>query len=164
MIIVLIAVAISLLVGVYATWDKENASREVPRMGHGLRSGGAALLVWSVILGIALLASNISTFIASRNMEVFYNENFSVYVETIEMTQEAIYEFQQMNTISIPVENLKQSTNLSDRILELRIAVVSYNSALRQLRAFNDNPLTNWFVIAPSPDLKYIRLGGPVSE
>ena len=123
----------------------------------------AGLVLFTMItcvVAVFLLIFNLENASAARRMEGFYYENANVYQQAVTETQNALYMnlalVQQIQLAS--VENMKQSTNVSERLKEFRDRVVLYNEFLRSSRYFNKSIWTNWFVRAPSPDLKPIQL------
>ncbi len=95
------------------------------------------LLVWPIqyIYSITQIAE----------MESFYTANRQNYEMTVEQTSKAIIFLEKESTLQISVENLKQSTNWSERLKELRDEVSQYNDHLYRLTAYNDNWLLDWF-------------------
>ncbi len=95
------------------------------------------LLVWPVEYMISI------TRVAE--MKSFYTANRQNYEMTVEQTSKAIIFLEKESTLQISVENLKQSTNWSERLKELRDEVSQYNDHFYRLTAYNDNWLIDWF-------------------
>jgi len=98
---------------------------------------GSLLVAWPVIY-----LGSITTI---AEMESFYTTNRQNYEMTIEQTSRAIIFLEKESTLQISVENMKQSTNWSERLKELRDEVSIYNNHLYRLTAYNDNLLLDWF-------------------
>ena len=90
-------------------------------------------------------------------LEAFQESVFETYVSTIDATDKAVVKLD-LEKLLVSAENLKQSTNLSDRIAELRNKVVWYNESLKKLRALNNIWWLDAYVKDVPGDLKPVKL------
>ena len=111
-----------------------------------------------IILFVVYPIVGFTSYYDAREAEVFYHTNYRQYVSTVDMTQEALYALKQSDTLNIPVENLGQSSNWSDRIAELRDSVVMYNRVVYKLRRYNKNIFLSLMFANVSNELKFIEI------
>lgn len=123
--------------------------------------GGWALAFF--IIGIALTfvfwpIIYVDSYVQLTKMEAFYDSNRAVYETTIETTRNAIYQISKDPGLRVDVENLKQSTNWSERLAEFRDAVIEYNTCIYKLRRYNNTFVLSALFANPREDLKLIVL------
>lgn len=119
-------------------------------------------IAFTIIAAVLVFATwptlYIGSYVKLVKMEAFYDANRSAYESTIETTKSAIYKISKDSALRIDVENLKQSTNWSERLTEFRDAVIEYNTCIYKLRRYN----STWVLAAmfpnPRDDLKLIIL------
>lgn len=96
-----------------------------------------------IIFWIAISMISIGAYFNSvariADLESFQLANKQAFEVTSKQTGEAVIRLSSNPAFQISVENLKQSTNWSDRIKELRNRVIWYNLNLNRLRTYNRN-------------------------
>ncbi len=101
--------------------------------------GGVGTVIFVIAFVIVLIILPIS-YVDSVNtiadLETFQEAVFENYVVTINATEQATIKLD-MEKLLVSAENIKQSTNLSNRIVELRDKVTWYNENLKRLRTKN---------------------------
>lgn len=95
---------------------------------------------------------------AIAELEAFCNANKANYELVIDKTNEAVIRLESEPGLNISVENLKQSTNLSERIKELRDECKEYNINLSKLRKYNSHWLLFLMFANPREELKLVRM------
>lgn len=102
---------------------------------------GAIFAVVSWIGVCAMLIAVPVTYVGSINtiadLEAFQDGVFETYVTTINATEDKAVVKLDLEKLLISAENIKQSTNISDRIVELRREVEWYSNTLKRLRTKN---------------------------
>jgi hypothetical protein len=105
-------------------------------------SEGTTMLL--VLLGIILFVASVAwpiSYAATTGriaeLEAFQESVFEAYASTIDATDKAVVRLD-LEKLLVSAENIKQSTNLSDRIAELRDRVVWYNESLKRLMALDN--------------------------
>lgn len=118
-------------------------------------------LILTIIFGICVLTWPVDYFSSYKriaDLEAFCESNRQNYSVVVEQTKQAIIKLEQETMLQISVENLKQSTNWSERIKELRDKIVWYNRELKRLRRFNENWWLFLLFANPPEELKPIVL------
>jgi len=119
---------------------------------------GTVVLIFAIVLLFTTAFMYVDSMCELANLETFYNVNKANYTTTIQETKDAVLALEGNSTVSIPVENLQQSTNWSNRISEYRDAIVDYNLKLMRLRRLNSNPILDSMYANPPEGLKYIEM------
>jgi len=147
---------VSLIVGIVMIAIGKFDSRGNPDKcaGFGLAFTAAGAIF---ILG-GWTSTYITSYMEVAKMEAFYDANRSAYEATVETTKNAIYQISKQAALRIDVENLQQSTNWSERMAELRDAVVEYNTCIYKLRKYNATWILAGMFANPRKDLKLILL------
>jgi len=129
----------------------------------GVDACGYATAVIAGILFIVCLAGWPATYIGSvdtiAELEAFQEGVFDTYVATVNATEQAVVKLD-LEKLLVSAENIKQSTNLSDRIVELRGKVTWYNENLKKLRAKNQIWWLDSFYKDVPDSLHIIKLTG----
>jgi len=131
------------------------------KKGRHEMDGLATATVFSgIILGVVCVGWPVSYAATTgriAELDAFQGGVFEAYVCTVDATEKAVVKLD-LEKLLVSAENIKQSTNLSDRIAELRDRVVWYNETLKRLRAMNDIWWLNAFIKDVPESLKMIRL------
>lgn len=135
-------------------------------MIKGVKRNNDWICGWGVFLTIAGIAMTfvawpiiyIESYMNLTKMEAFYDANRSAYETTVEYTKNAIYRISKDSALGIDVENLRQSTNWSERLAEFRDMIVDYNTCIYKLRRYNATPILSPLFANPRADLKLIIL------
>ncbi len=118
-------------------------------------------LILTIIFGICVLTWPIdyfSSYTQIADLEAFYESNRQNYSVVVEQTKQAVIRLEQESMLQISVENLKQSTNWSERIRELRDKTIWYNRELKRLQRFNESGWLFLLFADPPKELKPIIL------
>jgi len=123
---------------------------------------GIAMLtgVLGAVLLVAFIAWPVSYAATTgriADLEAFQESVFEAYVSTVDATDKAVVKLD-LEKLLVSAENIKQSTNLSDRIAELRDRVVWYNETLKRLRAMNKIGWLDAFIKDVPDSLQMIKL------
>ena len=120
--------------------------------------GLALTIIGAVLVFLVWPCIYINSYRNLMKIEAFYDANRAAYEATVGTTKKAIYQISKDSALRIDVENLKQSTNWSERLAEFRDAVVSYNTCIYKLRRYNETFILSAMFANPRDDLKLIIL------
>jgi len=101
--------------------------------------GTVSVLSWIgvFILLIAVPVTYVGSINAIADLEAFQDGVFETYITTINATEDKAIVKLDLEKLLVSAENIKQSTNISDRIVELRREVEWYSNTLKRLRTKN---------------------------
>jgi len=123
--------------------------------------------IWTVVFGIAFIIVLMAlpvTYIESINdiadLEAFRDGVFETYITAVNATEEKAIVRLDLEKLLVSAENIKQSTNLSNRIVELRNRVTWYNETLKRLRIKNNIWWLDGFYKDVPESLLVIKLTG----
>jgi len=107
--------------------------------------GGIVMVVAMAVFFIVWPINYLGSITEVAEMEAFYNANRQNYETIVEQTSRAVVFLENESLLQISVENLKQSTNWSERLKELRDKAFKYNNSFHRITAYNENLLLDWF-------------------
>lgn len=126
---------------------------------YGYQIGGIVMVIaMAIFLGLAWPVNYLRSITEVAEMEAFYNANRQNYETIVEQTSRAVIFLENESVLQISVENLKQSTNWSERLKELRDKAFRYNNSFHRITAYNENRLLDWFYKDIPESLKPIVL------
>jgi len=115
-------------------------------------------LVIAMVIGVVLWPVMYARTTATiAELEAFQENVFETYIFTVDATEKAVVKLD-LDKLVVSAENLKQSTNLSDRIAELRDKLVWYNETLKRFKALNKIWWLDAFIKDVPESLKTIKL------
>jgi len=117
---------------------------------------GIAFVVIVIVLPITYVKS-INTI---ADLEAFQDGVFEAYVMAVNVTENKAVINLDLEKLLVSAENIKQSTNLSNRIVELRDQITWYNEALKRLRIKNKIWWLDSFYRDVPDSLRVIKLTG----
>ena len=114
--------------------------------------------IFMVVLTPAMYFDSVATIADMKSYSEYGKYN---HIETIQATGNAVIRTTGNNiSINVPVDNLNQSTNWSERILEFRDETKIYNQRLQRLRDYNENIWLFAMFANPPETLKLLYMSG----